>query len=99
MACLGVEALINTWVRTGSALPGRKVSTLVAAMLAGATHIDHAIKPCSRQSTAVDRREVADLRNRLRRAAELSAPGMNRTCDARFRKPTLYPLSYGGWAG
>jgi len=40
MARLGVEALINTWVKTGSALPGRKVLTLVAAMLAGATHID-----------------------------------------------------------
>ena len=26
------------------------------------------------------------------------APGMNRTSDARFRKPTLYPLSYGGEA-
>ena len=25
-----------------------------------------------------------------------SAPGTTRTCDARFRKPTLYPLSYGG---
>src|ERR1700722_20104013 len=25
-----------------------------------------------------------------------SAPGRNRTCDARFRKPTLYPLSYWG---
>ena len=25
------------------------------------------------------------------------APGRIRTCDARFRKPTLYPLSYGGW--
>src|SRR4051794_27007742 len=24
------------------------------------------------------------------------APGRTRTCDARFRKPTLYPLSYGG---
>src|SRR5262245_3720358 len=24
-----------------------------------------------------------------------SAPGRIRTCDARFRKPTLYPLSYG----
>ena len=22
---------------------------------------------------------------------------MNRTCDLRFRKPLLYPLSYGGW--
>jgi hypothetical protein len=25
-----------------------------------------------------------------------SAPGTNRTCDLRFRKPLLYPLSYGG---
>src|SRR5665811_1699653 len=24
------------------------------------------------------------------------APGMIRTCDTRFRKPMLYPLSYGG---
>jgi uncharacterized membrane protein YczE len=28
-----------------------------------------------------------------------SAPGRDRTCDARFRKPTLYPLSYGSWPG
>ncbi len=26
----------------------------------------------------------------------LSAPGRNRTYDTRFRKPLLYPLSYGG---
>ena len=41
MARLGVEALIDRWVTTGSSRPGRKVLTLVAAMLAGATHIDH----------------------------------------------------------
>jgi len=41
MVRLGLEALVNTWVRTGSALPGRKVLTLVSAMLAGASHIDH----------------------------------------------------------
>jgi hypothetical protein len=41
MARLGLEALINTWVKAGSALPGRKILTLVAAMLAGGTHIDH----------------------------------------------------------
>ena len=41
MARLGLEALIDRWVRTGSALPGRKVLTVVAAMIAGATHIDH----------------------------------------------------------
>jgi len=41
MARLGLEALIDARVRTGSAHPGRKLLTLVAAMLAGATHIDH----------------------------------------------------------
>ena len=41
------------------------------------------------------------------RGAELSqsvahrfgAPGRNRTCDTRFRKPVLYPLSYEGNEG
>src|SRR6188768_4295422 len=28
-----------------------------------------------------------------------SAPDRNRTCDLRYRKPALYPLSYGGNAG
>ena len=41
MSRLGLEALIDTLVRTGSARPGRKILTVVAAMLAGATHIDH----------------------------------------------------------
>ncbi|MGI9615770.1 MAG: IS1380 family transposase [Acidimicrobiales bacterium] len=41
MTRLGLQALIETWVRTGSANPGRKVLTVVMAMLAGATHIDH----------------------------------------------------------
>ncbi len=41
MARLGLEALIDTWVRTGSARLGRELLTLVAAMLAGGTHIDH----------------------------------------------------------
>ncbi|MFZ0664167.1 MAG: IS1380 family transposase, partial [Acidimicrobiales bacterium] len=42
---LGLEALINTSVKlsgVGGAVPGRKVLTLVHAMVAGATHIDHA---------------------------------------------------------
>jgi hypothetical protein len=26
----------------------------------------------------------------------VGAPGRTRTCDTRFRKPLLYPLSYGG---
>ena len=38
---LGVSALIERWVRTGSANPGPKILTVVAAMLAGGTHIDH----------------------------------------------------------
>jgi len=46
VARLGLEALINTTVvlsgRVGGALPGRKVLTLVHAMAAGGSHIDHA---------------------------------------------------------
>lgn len=46
MVRLGLESLVNEMVRltgkVGGALPGRKVLTLVAAILAGATHIDHA---------------------------------------------------------
>jgi hypothetical protein len=46
MVRLGLEALVNRLVRlggrVGGALPGRKVLTLVTAILAGATHIDHA---------------------------------------------------------
>ncbi len=45
MVRLGLEALVNEMVRlggrVGGARPGRKVLTLVAAILAGATHIDH----------------------------------------------------------
>lgn len=46
MVRLGLEQLVNQTVRlrgrVGGALPGRKVLTLIAAILAGATHIDHA---------------------------------------------------------
>ncbi len=46
MVRLGLEALVNQMVRlggrVGGARPGRKVLTLVAAILTGATHIDHA---------------------------------------------------------
>jgi len=42
---LGLETLINEWVRfdgrVGGALPGRKVLTMVCAIIGGATHIDH----------------------------------------------------------
>ena len=43
---LGLERLVNAKVhlagRVGGASPGRKVLTLVHAMVAGASHIDHA---------------------------------------------------------
>lgn len=46
MARLGLERVVNNTVhltgRVGGAMPGRKIATLVAAILAGATHIDHA---------------------------------------------------------
>jgi hypothetical protein len=46
MARLGLEALVNATVRlrgrVGGASLGRKVCTLVAAMVAGGSHIDHA---------------------------------------------------------
>ena len=43
---LGLEASINEWVRLdatrpGAASPGRKVLTIVCAIMAGGTHIDH----------------------------------------------------------
>jgi hypothetical protein len=46
MVRLGLEGLVNQIVqlrgRVGGARPGRKVLTLVAAILAGGSHIDHA---------------------------------------------------------
>ena len=46
MVRLGLEALVNATVRlvgsVGGARPGRKICSLVAAILAGGTHIDHA---------------------------------------------------------
>jgi hypothetical protein len=46
MVRLGLEQLVNTSLRlagrVGGAHPGRKVLTLVASILVGATHIDHA---------------------------------------------------------
>ena len=48
MGRLGVEQVINDKVhltgRVGGALPGRKVATLVASILSGGSHIDHANK-------------------------------------------------------
>ena len=48
MGRLGVEQVVNGTVdlgdRVGGASPGRKVTTLVASILGGGTHIDHANK-------------------------------------------------------
>jgi hypothetical protein len=48
MLRLGLEALINSTLRlsgrVGGARPGRKVLTLVASILAGGSHIDHAAR-------------------------------------------------------
>ena len=41
MSRLGLEQLADKLVRTGSFAPGRKICTLIAAMVAGATHTDH----------------------------------------------------------
>ena len=30
-------------------------------------------------------------------AGQIGAPGRIRTCDTRFRRAVLYPLSYEGW--
>jgi hypothetical protein len=38
MSRFGLERVTNTWVRTGSHAPGHKICTLIASMLAGATH-------------------------------------------------------------
>jgi hypothetical protein len=40
MTRLGVEALVTRWVHTGAPNAGRKICALVAAMFAGAIHID-----------------------------------------------------------
>ena len=45
-------------------------------------------------------REPLQAHPHLEEAVENSgAPGTTRTCDLRFRKPLLYPLSYGGGDG
>jgi hypothetical protein len=41
-------------------------------------------------------RRLSGTRSASHETLAISAPGRNRTCDLRFRKPLLYPLSYGG---
>ena len=57
MMRLGVEGLVNGTVRlvgrVGGALPGRKVLTLVAVIVAGGTHIDHGLPTLNVPSTAM----------------------------------------------
>src|SRR5687768_18417248 len=41
----------------------------------------------------------AGMTSITRNTTASGAPGRNRTCDTRFRKPLLYPLSYEGEGG
>jgi len=41
MSRLGLERLADQRVQTGSHAPGCKLCTLIVAMIAGATHVDH----------------------------------------------------------
>jgi len=65
LACrLGIEELVNVTVRlvgrVGGALPGRKVLTLVHAIVAGGSHIDHAdMLRCGATQTVLDHRVMA----------------------------------------
>ena len=54
---------------------------------------DHPAQP-AKQQTAEPTNVGSAVRDVLRH--HMSAPGRIRTCDPRFRKPLLYPLSYGG---
>ncbi len=61
---LGLEALINSTLRltgrVGGAFPGRKVLTLVHAIVAGASHIDHAdVLRAGSSSSALPHRVMA----------------------------------------
>ncbi len=49
---------------------------------------------CHLQQTAKNTGFESDCERMI--ADEESTPGRTRTCDQRFRKPLLYPLSYGG---
>ena len=44
----------------------------------------------------MDLHKEARRRETSRSLQDRGAPGRDRTCDLRFRKPLLYPLSYGG---
>ena len=74
MARLGIEALVNTGVKTGSALPRRKILTLVAAMIAGATHIDHAVAAAV-ASRRQDRPTDPSVRGRASRDGSVGRSG------------------------
>jgi Phage integrase family len=46
--------------------------------------------------SACDTLRLPERENPLKIQQEFTTPGRIRTCDLRFRKPSLYPLSYGG---
>ena len=56
--------------------------------------LQSASQSASHSASAAELQSV--LQSALQSALEGSAPGLSRTGDQRFRKPLLYPLSYGG---
>ena len=64
---------------------------------AGQGQDDHPGSPIgTRPAQAAAGRLRADWAPRVDQPADLRAPGRIRTCDTRFRRAVLYPLSYGG---
>jgi integrase len=63
--------------------------------------LQNAVQQGTPQSIALPREKSktaqrGSVRLGAARCGAKSTPGRNRTCDLRFRKPSLYPLSYGG---
>ena len=48
---------------------------------------------------AARRKRNSRIARKCERYGCSDTPGRDRTCDLRFRKPSLYPLSYGGGCG
>ena len=78
-------------VLTGSA--GRSVGVIAAPL----SPLPSSAASPAAVSAASDDRHLAGLPFARVPGLQHSAPGRIRTCGTRFRKPMLYPLSYGGW--
>jgi two-component system, NarL family, response regulator DevR len=91
VACLILTSVADDEALLASTMAG--AGGYVLKQLRGSELVD-AICQVAAGTNLLDRARTARGVERLR---AWGAPGMIRTCDARFRKPTLYPLSYGGW--